>query len=125
MLQHRAWELRPPNRDDEALNLVLYTNEELKAILGDPRHQIGAGGFSSVFKGKLPDGEVTVAVKCPREDRSVGGVLETLSKEMVHRQQHPHILQLLGYCRHPPALLYEFMENGDLESYLKSPDLRS
>ena len=85
-LQHRAWELRPPNGDDEALNLVLYTNEELKAILGDPLHQIGAGGFSSVFRGRLPDGGVTVAVKCPREDRSNDGVLETLSKEMVHRQ---------------------------------------
>ena len=44
---------------------------------------------------------------------------------MGHRQQHPHILQLLGYCRRPPALVYEFMENGDLESYLKSLELRS
>ena len=86
VLQHRGWELRPPNGDDEALSLVLYTNEELKVILGDPPQPIGKGGFSSVFRGKLPDGEVTVAVKCPREDRSVGGVLETLSKEMVHRQ---------------------------------------
>ena len=66
-----------------------------------------------------------MAVKCPRMDRSVAGVLETLGKEMVHRQLHPHILQLLGYCRRPPALVYEFMENGDLESFLKSPDLRS
>ena len=86
VLQHRGYELRPPNGGDEALNLVLYTNEELKAILGDARHQIGAGGFSSVFRGRLPNGGVTVAVKCPRENSSNDGVLETLSKEMVHRQ---------------------------------------
>ena len=65
---------------------MLYTDEELTAILGDSLREIGAGGFSSVFRGQLPDSGVAVAVKCPRKDRSVTGVLETLSKEMGHRQ---------------------------------------
>ena len=84
--KRQKWELRPIDGDDGALNLELYTDEELTAILDETLNEIGVGGFSSVFRGQLPDSGVTVAVKCPRKDRSVAGVLETLSKELGHRQ---------------------------------------
>ena len=82
----QEWELHPTKGGDEAPKLLQYSREELSAILGDPLTKLGAGGFSSVFRGQLPDGGVTVAVKCPREDKSGVGVLESLSKEMGHRQ---------------------------------------
>ena len=80
------WELHPTDDDDEDLMLLQYSSEELSAIQCDPLDEIGVGGFSSVYRGQLPDSGMTVAIKCPREDKSAFGVLESLSKEMWHRQ---------------------------------------
>ena len=76
---NQEWELPPPKDDEEAIKLLQYSNEELLAMLGDPLNEIGAGGFSSVYRGQIPIGGVAVAVKCPREDKSGVGVLESLS----------------------------------------------
>ena len=76
---NQEWELPPPKDDEGAIKLLQYSSEELLAILGDPLNEIGAGGFASVFRGQIPNGGVAVAVKCPREDKSRVGVLESLS----------------------------------------------
>ena len=36
------------------------------------------------------------------------------------RFRHKNIVQLMGYCDRPPALIYEFMENGSLFHHLHS-----
>lgn len=35
---------------------------------------------------------------------------------------HPNLVRILGYCRQPQALVYEWMAGGDLGALLKSPE---
>ena len=48
--------------------------------------------------------------------------LQDLEKEIALAQVHPHIVELLGYCKQPIALVYEFMGGGDLKQLLERTD---
>lgn len=94
-----------------------YTLEEVGVMLGHPKQRIGQGGYATVFKGQW--GAHSVAIKCPRDDkqetRKLFAMTVAMQRELKNWQDHPHIVQLKGFCRMPPALVYEFMEGGDLE----------
>ena len=51
--------------------------------------------------------------------------LRAVMKEVELAKAHPHLVQVLGYCKQPPALVSEFMAGGDLQKVLQSPEKRS
>ncbi|XP_010245984.1 PREDICTED: inactive protein kinase SELMODRAFT_444075-like [Nelumbo nucifera] len=79
---------------------------------------LARGGYGSVFKGILPDGQL-VAVK---QHKVVGaqGASEFCSEvEVLSCAQHRNLVMLVGYCIEKEWLLvYEFACNGSLDNHL-------
>ncbi|KAJ6829142.1 putative receptor-like protein kinase [Iris pallida] len=83
---------------------------------------LGEGGSGFVYKACF-DGGVLAAVK------KLGGCGQDGTREyeseidLLGKVQHPNIISLLGYCVHEDTrfLVYEFMQNGSLETQLHGP----
>ncbi|WOL04956.1 hypothetical protein Cni_G13679 [Canna indica] len=84
--------------------------------------KLGEGGFGPVYKGFLKDWKLDVAIK--RVSRSSKqGRKEYLSEvKIISRLRHRNLVQLVGWChdRRELLLVYEFVPNGSLDSYLFS-----
>ncbi|CAL4066521.1 unnamed protein product, partial [Meganyctiphanes norvegica] len=89
---------------------------------------LGQGAFGKVFHGKAPSlvpGEdlTLVAVKVLKEDASED-LLGDFEREAstLAEFDHPNIVRLLGVCAigRPMCLIFEFMECGDLNEFLRS-----
>ncbi|KAJ9566303.1 hypothetical protein OSB04_002269 [Centaurea solstitialis] len=82
-------------------------------------NELGKGGFGCVYKGTLPGGEV-VAVK--RLSRVSDQGIEELTNEvrLIAKLQHINLVRLLGCCIEveEKLLIYEFMENRSLDTFL-------
>ncbi|KAF0905234.1 hypothetical protein E2562_003838 [Oryza meyeriana var. granulata] len=83
------------------------------------KHKLGEGGFGSVYKGKLPDGQ-EIAVKKLIE--SCGHGLNQLHNEVLvlAQLQHKNLVRLQGFCVHKDEMLlvYEYIRNGSLDNFL-------
>jgi hypothetical protein len=84
----------------------------------DIKYCIGAGGYGSVYKAKLPGGKVIALKKLhrleaenPTFDMSFRNEVKVLT-EVCHR----NIIKLYGFCLHKRCmfLVYEYMERGSL-----------
>ncbi|XP_010268933.1 PREDICTED: G-type lectin S-receptor-like serine/threonine-protein kinase B120 [Nelumbo nucifera] len=86
-------------------------------------NKLGEGGFGPVYKGKLPCGR-EVAVK--RLSRRSGQGLEEFKNEiiLIAKLQHRNLVRLLGCCiqGEEKILLYEFMPNSSLDSFIFEPE---
>ncbi|KAL0535575.1 hypothetical protein IC582_029911 [Cucumis melo] len=95
-----------------------YSYSQLKKITNSFMDKLGQGGFSTVYKGKLQDGQ-DVAVKLLKESRENG---QDLMNEVVSvtKTSHVNIATLLGFCyeRSKRALVYEYMSKGSLDKYI-------
>ncbi|XP_074272116.1 G-type lectin S-receptor-like serine/threonine-protein kinase At1g11330 isoform X2 [Silene latifolia] len=82
-------------------------------------NKLGRGGFGTVYKGKLEDGE-EVAVK--RLSKLSGqGLTEFMTEVLViSRLQHRNLVRLLGCCveGEEKLLVYEYMPNKSLDALL-------
>ncbi|RDX60453.1 L-type lectin-domain containing receptor kinase IX.1, partial [Mucuna pruriens] len=82
--------------------------------------KIGQGGFGGVYKGYLKDLNSNVAIKrISRESRQ--GIKEYVSEvKIISQLRHRNLVQLIGWCHMKKDLLliYEFMQNGSLDSHL-------
>ena len=112
----------------------LYTGSELAEIIVQPEDVLGDGGFGVVRKGVVgprKDGEQQqwVAVKTFHTTLTTESGsdedLQALMKEVELAKAHPHVVQVLGYCKQPPALVSEFMAGGDLQKVLDQPEILS
>ncbi|XP_042520168.1 G-type lectin S-receptor-like serine/threonine-protein kinase B120 [Macadamia integrifolia] len=85
-------------------------------------NKLGQGGFGPVYKGMLPGGQ-EVAVK--RLSRSSIQGLEEFMNEiiLIAKLQHRNLVRLLGCCirGEEKMLLYEYMPNGSLDSFIFDP----
>ncbi|WVZ90690.1 hypothetical protein U9M48_036971 [Paspalum notatum var. saurae] len=81
---------------------------------------LGRGGFGSVYKGVLPISKRMVAIKQVSPE-SKQGMKEFMAEILIlGHLSHRNLVQLIGYCRHKRQLLlvYDYMPNGSLDSYL-------
>ncbi|KAI5332655.1 hypothetical protein L3X38_022784 [Prunus dulcis] len=81
--------------------------------------KLGEGGFGSVFKGTLKDGQ-EIAVKRLSKHSTQG--LNELKNEVTHiaKLQHRNLVKLLGCCiqEDEMMLIYEFMPNKSLDFFI-------
>ncbi|XP_071920883.1 G-type lectin S-receptor-like serine/threonine-protein kinase At1g11300 isoform X2 [Coffea arabica] len=106
---------------DSEDQLHLYGNETLANATNTFHVEIklGKGGFGSVYKGKLIDGQ-EIAVK-RLSNSSTQGIEEFKNEVLViSKLQHRNLVRLLGCCveREEKMLVYEFMPNKSLDAYL-------
>ncbi|XP_020589872.1 putative cysteine-rich receptor-like protein kinase 20 [Phalaenopsis equestris] len=85
-------------------------------------NKVGEGGFGSVYKGVLPDGQ-EIAVK--RLSAGSGQGLEELKNELVVTAllHHKNIVRLYGVCleKTEKLLIYEYAPNKSLDTILFDP----
>lgn len=82
-------------------------------------NKLGRGGFGPVYKGRLEDGQ-EIAVK--RLSTASGQGQEEFMNEvqLISKLQHRNLVRLLGCCvdKAEKLLVYEYMPNGSLDSFL-------
>ncbi|PKA52389.1 Cysteine-rich receptor-like protein kinase 10 [Apostasia shenzhenica] len=85
-------------------------------------NKLGEGGFGSVYKGMLGDGQL-IAVK--RLSRTSSQGLVELKNEvvLVANLQHKNLVRLLGCCleENEKLLIYEYLPNTSLDKFLFDP----
>ena len=95
-----------------------YSYSQVKKMTNSFKVKLGQGGFGSVYKGELSNGNL-VAVKILSELKGNG---EDFINEVasVGRTSHVNIVTLVGFCcdGHQRALIYDFMPNGSLERFI-------
>ncbi|XP_039139904.1 LOW QUALITY PROTEIN: cysteine-rich receptor-like protein kinase 10 [Dioscorea cayenensis subsp. rotundata] len=83
------------------------------------QNKLGQGGFGSVYKGTLKDGQ-DIAVK--RLSATSGQGLQELRNEVIFvaKLQHRNLVRLLGCCldNNEKLLVYEYLPNSSLDKFL-------
>jgi len=102
-------------------NVLSYTYGEIRTAVESfsSSNLLGEGGYGSVYKGKLTNGN-TVAVKQLSESSRQGKKQFIAEIETISRVQHRNLVKLYGCCLegNKPLLVYEYMENGSLDKAL-------
>jgi hypothetical protein len=82
---------------------------------------LAEGGFGSVHRGVLPDGQA-VAVKQHKLASSQGDQEFCSEVEVLSCAQHRNVVMLIGFCIEDKRrlLVYEYICNGSLDSHLYS-----
>lgn len=100
----------------------IYSIEEIE-IATDyfaESHKIAEGGYGPVFRGMLD--QTPVAIKVVRPGISEGQKLFRQEVGVLSCMRHPHLVLLLGACPEYGCIVYEYMENGNLEDMLFRKD---
>ncbi|KAL2898968.1 Receptor-like protein kinase HERK 1, partial [Bienertia sinuspersici] len=87
---------------------------------------IGVGGFGRVFKGVLSDGTRIAVKRCTDLSNQGDNAFKT-EIEMLSQFRHRHLVSLIGYCDESSemTLIYEYVENGTLQSHLYNSEKAS
>ncbi|XP_054788047.1 LEAF RUST 10 DISEASE-RESISTANCE LOCUS RECEPTOR-LIKE PROTEIN KINASE-like 2.4 [Prosopis cineraria] len=100
------------------LALRQYSYSEVKRMTKSFSDKLGEGGYGVVYKASLPNGR-PVAVKVIKESKGSG---EEFMNEVasISKTSHVNIVTLLGFCyeRRKRVLIYEYMSNGSLDSFI-------
>ena len=113
--------------DGVDLNLPKFPRKDI-VYIGD----LGQGNFGVVIKAEAKNiiaGEdsTTVAIKVLKEGASDQTKKDFFREAaLMHEFNHPNILKLLGVCieQEPFCMLFQYMEHGDLNSYLRKHNTR-
>ncbi|KAL4582407.1 hypothetical protein LXL04_006956 [Taraxacum kok-saghyz] len=112
----------PSSKDDMSLKTIsieCFTLEQIENAIQQYKTLIGEGGFGSVYRGTLQDGQ-EVAVKV-RSQTSTQGTREFDNElTLLSAIRHNNLVPLIGYCceNDQQILVYPFMSNGSLQDRL-------
>ncbi|KAF5751277.1 inactive protein kinase [Tripterygium wilfordii] len=111
--QHKAPIFEKPPRWFSYAELQLATGGFSQANF------LAEGGFGSVHRGVLPDGQA-IAVKQHKLASSQGDIEFCSEVEVLSCAQHRNVVMLIGYCIEDKRrlLVYEYICNGSLDSHL-------
>ncbi|CAL4897894.1 unnamed protein product [Urochloa decumbens] len=103
-----------------------FCYDDLAAATGDfsDDRRLGSGGFGSVYRGFLTEGDRHVAVKRVSETSRQGWKEFVSEVKIISRLRHRNLVQLIGWCDGDGELLivYELMHNGSLDAHLYDPE---
>ncbi|WCJ42967.1 G-type lectin S-receptor-like serine/threonine-protein kinase At1g61390 [Euphorbia peplus] len=110
-----------PLEDKDPLELPLFDFNSILVATNNfaLANKLGQGGYGPVYKGKLPDGK-NVAIK-RLSSTSGQGITEFKNEvKLISKLQHRNLVKLIGCCieRDEKILMYEFMPNKSLDTYL-------
>ncbi|KAK6921825.1 Serine-threonine/tyrosine-protein kinase, catalytic domain [Dillenia turbinata] len=98
-----------------------FTYQELVAATNgfSDQNLVGEGGFGSVYKGCLPDGQ-EIAVKQLKIGGGQGEREFKAEVEIISRIHHRHLVSLVGYCisDNRRLLVYDYVPNNNLYYHL-------
>ncbi|KAF7849218.1 hypothetical protein BT93_L1071 [Corymbia citriodora subsp. variegata] len=103
----------------KSISIQTFTLQCIEAATQKYKTLIGEGGFGSVYRGTLPDGQ-EVAVKV-RSATSTQGTREFENElNLLSMIRHENLVPLLGFCceNDQQILVYPFMSNGSLQDRL-------
>ncbi|XP_010440811.1 PREDICTED: inactive protein kinase SELMODRAFT_444075-like [Camelina sativa] len=111
--QHKTPVFGKPPRFFSYKELELATNGFSRANF------LAEGGFGSVHRGVLPEGQI-VAVKQHKLASTQGDVEFCSEVEVLSCAQHRNVVMLIGFCIEEGRrlLVYEYICNGSLDSHL-------
>ncbi|CAO2205722.1 unnamed protein product [Urochloa humidicola] len=114
-----------------AFQKVGFTADDVARCVEGSEGVVGAGASGTVYRAKMPDGEVIAVKKLWRaaaaaQKEAAAAVAAPLPPamnaevEVLGSLRHRNIVRLLGWCTNGEAtlLLYEYMPNGSLEDLL-------
>uniref|UniRef100_A0A7N0VCN1 RING-type E3 ubiquitin transferase n=1 Tax=Kalanchoe fedtschenkoi TaxID=63787 RepID=A0A7N0VCN1_KALFE len=120
-------------KEAEAYNLLSdhagryrkYHIEEIAAATENfsNARKVGEGGYGPVYKGYLD--HTSVAIKILRPDAAQGRKQFQQEIEVLSCIRHPNMVLLIGACPEHGCLVYEYMNNGNLEDRLLRRGSRS
>ncbi|XP_034696958.1 G-type lectin S-receptor-like serine/threonine-protein kinase At1g11410 isoform X3 [Vitis riparia] len=82
-------------------------------------NELGRGGFGSVYKGQLSNGQ-EIAVKKLSKDSGQGKEEFKNEATLIAKLQHMNLVRLLGCCitKEEKMLVYEYLPNKSLDSFI-------
>ncbi|PQQ13541.1 G-type lectin S-receptor-like serine/threonine-protein kinase LECRK3 [Prunus yedoensis var. nudiflora] len=117
----RKAKVNQPHPVMSGMNLKDFTYEELKKATNEFKEELGRGASATVFKGVLAsDTGRCVAVKSLDAKVRENDLEFKAEVSAIGRTNHRNLVQLLGFCNEGEhrILVYEFMSNGSLASFL-------
>ncbi|KAL7585110.1 hypothetical protein Lser_V15G45966 [Lactuca serriola] len=120
--QESGFDMEMNNEFEMGTGPKRFSYQELARSTGEfsENEKLGEGGFGGVYRGFLKDSNTYIAVKRVSKS-SKQGIKEYASEvKIISRLRHRNLVQLIGWCHEKSELLlvYEFMENGSLDSHL-------
>ncbi|KAI4382084.1 hypothetical protein MLD38_008090 [Melastoma candidum] len=103
----------------KSISIEAFTLDCIEAATQNYNTLIGEGGFGSVYRGTLSDGQ-EVAVKVRSATSSQGTREFENELNLLSAIRHENLVPLLGYCceNDQQILVYPFMSNGSLQDRL-------
>ncbi|KAK8589136.1 hypothetical protein V6N13_088005 [Hibiscus sabdariffa] len=109
------------SRRDLEANVQFFTYKDLEYATNGFKEELGRGAFGTVYKGELPSSNGDrVAVKKLDKFAQDGEREFKTEVKVIGQTHHKNLVRLIGYCDEAEhrLLVYEFMENGSLSSFL-------
>ncbi|MFS7974190.1 putative transferase, protein kinase RLK-Pelle-LRR-I-2 family [Helianthus anomalus] len=117
------WKKKRNEQLVSAAGLPRYSYKDIQKATNNFTTILGQGSFGPVYKAKMPAGEV-IAVKALAAESKQGEKEFQTEVSLLGRLHHRNLVNLVGYCvdKGQRMLIYEYMSNGSLASFLYSEE---